>query len=85
MDFEKEPVLMICFSRGVITSKLVLDPGVLNLEFRINSKLIQFDSEIKTSSGSGSNGSDVGSHGGKSGWPARESRLSSFFDNSEAF
>ena len=82
MDFEMEPVLIICFSRGVITSKLVLDPGVLNLEFRINS---QFDSEIKTSSGSGCNESDLGSDGGKSGWPARENRLSSFFDTSEAF
>ena len=85
MDFEKEPVLIICFSRGVITPNLVFDPGVPNLEFRTNSKLIQFDSEIKTSSGSGSNGSGVGSDGGKSGWPAREGRLSSVFDNSEAF
>ena len=81
MGFEKEPVLTICSSRGDITSKLVLYPGVLNLEFRINSKLIQFDSEIKISSGSGS----VGSDGGESGWPARESRLPSFFDNSGAF
>ena len=79
MDFEKEPFLIICFSRGVLTSKLALGPGVLDFEFWINSKLRQFDSD------SGSIGSDLGSDGVKSGWPARESRLSSSFDNSDAF
>ena len=85
MDCEGEPVVIIWFSRGGVTSELISDPGVHILKFRDNSELKQLDwgAKVKTFSGSGSDGSDVGSDGVKSGWSARESRLLSFFVCSE--
>ena len=84
MGCEWEPVVIIWCSRGGVTSEMISDPGVRLLKFRDNSEL-DWGAKVKTFSGSGSDGSDVGSDGVKPGWPARESRLSSFFDNSEAF
>ena len=80
MDCEGEPVVIIWCSRGGVTSEMISDPGVRLLKFRDNSELTQLDwgAKVKTFSGSGSDGSDVGSDGVKSGWPARESRLLSF-------
>ena len=85
MDCEGEPVVIIWFSRGGVTSELISDHGVRILKFRDNSELKQLDwgAKVKTFSGAGSDGSDVGSDGVKPGWPARESRLLSFFVCSE--
>ena len=85
MDCEGEPVVKIWCSRGGVTSEMISDPGVRLLKFRDNSELTQLDwgAAVKTFSGSGSDGSDVGSDGVKPGWPARESRFSSFFVCSE--
>ena len=87
MGCEGEPVVKIWCSRGGVTSEMISDPGVRLLKFRDNSELTQLDwgAEVKTSPGSGSNRSDVGSDGVKLGWPVRKSRLSSIFVNSEAF
>ena len=84
MGCERESVVIIWCSRGGVTSEIISDPGVRRLKLRDNSELAQLDwgSEVKTFSGSGSDGSDVGSDGVKSGWPARKSRLSSIFENS---
>ena len=80
MGCEREPVVIIWSSRGGVTSEMISDPGVRLLKFRDNSELTQLDwgAKVKTFSGSGSDGSYVGSDGVKSGWPARESRLLSF-------
>ena len=75
MGCEGEPVVIIWCSRGGVTSEMISDPGVRLLRFR--------GAEVKTFSGSGSDGSDVDSDGVKSGWPARESRFLSFFVCSE--
>ena len=85
MGCKVEPVVIIWCWRDGFTSEMVPDPGVHDLEIMDNSELTQLDwgAEVKTSSGSGSDGSDVGSDGVKSGWPAKKSRLSSIFDNSE--
>ena len=87
MGCEGEPVVSIRCSRGGVTSEMISDPGVRLLKFRDNSELTQLDwgAKVKTFSGSGSDGSDVDSDGGKSGLPARESKFSSVFDNSDAF
>ena len=85
MDCEGEPVVILWCSRGGVTSEMVSDPGGRDLDITDISELAQLDwgSEVKTFSGSDSDGSDVGSDGVKPGWPARESRLLSFFVCSE--
>ena len=87
MGCKVEPVVIIWCWRDGFTSEMVPDPGVHDLEIMDNSELTQLDwgAEVKTSPGSGSNRSDVGSDGVKLGWPVRKSRLSSIFVNSEAF
>ena len=62
MGCEGEPVVIIWCSRGGVTSEMISDPGVRLLRFR--------GAKVKTFSGSGSDGSDVGSDGVKPGWPA---------------
>ena len=85
MGCEWEPVVIIWRSRGGVMSEMISDPGVRLLKFRDNSELTQLDwgAKVKTFSGSGSDGSDVGSDGVKPGWPAREGRFLSFFVCSE--
>ena len=85
MGCEGEPVVIIWCSRGGVTSEMISDPGVRLLKFRDNSELteLEWGAKVKTFSGSGSDGSDVGSDGVKSGWPAREGRFLSFFVFSE--
>ena len=85
MGCEGDPVVIIWCSRGGVTSEMISDPGVRLLKFRDNSELTQLDwgAKVKTFSGSGLDGSVVGSDGVKPGWPARESRFLSFFVCSE--
>ena len=77
--------MIIWWSRVGSTFEMVSDPDGRDLDITGISDLAQLDScaEVKTSSGSGFDGSYVGSGGVKLGWPARESRLSSFLENSK--
>ena len=79
-------MIIWCFRVGS-SFEMVSDPGGRDLDITDISELAQLDScaEVKTSSGSGSDGSNVGSGGVKLGWPARKSRLPSFLENSKLY